>query len=129
MSFTNPKFTQLNVEIGGLRLAYAFHTETSLSLSVQSAASQLARGWIDIHYPCAGHIKAQFRGALPEPHLNPVTIREILDSLRPLVNIAPEDTFEATFFKASNQIQIAQSTGEQSMTDRIETARNFSLPK
>jgi hypothetical protein len=129
MSFADPKFGKLLFEVGSLRFAYAFHTETSLSLTVQSAASQFTRGWIDVHYPCREQIKVQFRGALAEADLNPATIREIIGALILRLEIPSGETYEANFFKASSQIQMAQSTGEEGMTDRIETVRSFTLPK
>jgi hypothetical protein len=127
MSFTDPKLTQLDFHLGVLRLLYAFHTETSLSLSVQSDASQFARGWVDIHYPCNGSTKLQIRGTLADVDLNTETVREIIGNLLTLLGIPKNETYEAVFFKASRQIQMTQSNDNESMTDRLETTRRFTL--
>src|SRR5437016_4395343 len=34
-------------------------------------------GWIDVHHPCKGHIKAQLRIALPPEHVKGITPKQM----------------------------------------------------
>ena len=129
MSFCDPKLRQLHTVVNGIELAFSFHTETSISLSARSPGSQFAKGWIDVHYPCSGHIKLQIRGALAEADLTGMTIKLIVESLMAQLSVSKEETFNAVFFSASKQMQMSQSTDADGMTDRIDTTRSFTLPK
>jgi hypothetical protein len=87
------------------------------------------RGWIDLHYPCEGHIKLQIRGSLAEDCLNPLVIQTLLPMIIKETGIDPATTYSAIFFKSSKEMHITQAVDENGMTDRIQTTRKYHLPR
>lgn len=76
-------------------------------------------GWVDIHHPCEGHIKAQLRVCLPEKYLEWEPMRDLVHQLFDLLRIPADETYEADFVAASKQVGIEQATDRHGMTDRL----------
>ena len=79
------------------------------------------RSWVDVHFPCEGHIKVLIRGALPEAYLESSKIQPIITGLLGRLGIRQDETYEATFFKPTRAIQIGSSVNREGMTDRLES--------
>jgi hypothetical protein len=116
----------ISLTIAKLTFTSSFSTETSISFNVVSG---LFRGWVDVHHPCQGHIKLQFRGALPEEYLVASKIKEVVSAIQDLLEIPVDETFEALFFKPAKIARISKSTDREGKSDRIDTSRSFNLPK
>lgn len=76
-------------------------------------------GWVDVHYPCEGHIKTQLRICLPEKYHQPEQMRELVQQLFQQLGIPDDETYEAHFVAASRQTGIEQATNRHGMTDRL----------
>ncbi len=117
MNFEEIGIGRLQFEFGKLRMFGSFASQTSASFDVQIGCSRL--GWIDVHFPCEGHIKARVKGALPADYLAPNKIQELLHRVFVELKIALEETYVAEFFTVTNQIQIQQPTNREGYSDRI----------
>jgi hypothetical protein len=68
------------------------------------------------------------RGALPEDYLEPVKIRQIISELLDKLHIEKNETYQGTFFKATNIVEIVRPVSHEGVTDRIEISRKFMPP-
>jgi hypothetical protein len=118
MEFSRPEAERIAIQMGRLRLTAAFCSPTSISLDVM--AGVYCVGWIDIHYPCEGHIKLQIRAAVPAEYLKEGSLRDFVNAIRPHLGIPAEATYEALFFEASRKIKITQPTDAEGRSDRME---------
>ena len=124
MKLFDPTIQGLRFPIIDTELSYAFSTQASVSFSVKIGGY---RGWVDVHFPCDGHIKARVRGFLPDEYLESAKLRVFVSGLLKQLKIR-EETYEATFFKATNVIEFGKSVNREAVTDRIETERKFIPP-
>ena len=108
-----------------MELEVSFCTQTSVSFSIHIGVK---RGWVDLHFPCEGHIKVQVRGAFPTHYLEPSKILRFIPLLFDHLGIATDETYEAVFFAPSQAIQTGQAVNREGMTDRIETTRSNKPP-
>jgi hypothetical protein len=76
-------------------------------------------GWLDVHYPCDGHIKAHLRVCLPERYHEWQQMRELVNQVFEELGIPADETYEADFVAASRQTGIEQATDRDGMTDRL----------
>jgi hypothetical protein len=106
----------LNLTIGTLQLTSSFCTDSSISFDVKSGGR---RGWIDVHYPCQGHIKVQIRGALPEDWLESSKLNSVISAVRRELDIPEDETFEAIFFKPTKNIGVENSVNREGVTNGI----------
>ena len=126
MNFLESGAKALRFSILGAELACAFCTQTSVSFRVKFG---LRHGWIDLHFPCQGHIKVRILAALPDELLETAKIRELVPELFRQLKIQQDETYEATFFKPAKIVEFGKSVNREGMTDRIETTRKFRPPK
>jgi hypothetical protein len=76
-------------------------------------------GWLDVHYPCEGHIKAQLRVCLPDRYHQWERMRDLVRQVFDRLGIPADETYEAHFVVASKQTEIEQATDRHGMTDRL----------
>lgn len=126
MNFLELGVEHLQFSVAAIELSCSFCTPTSASFALKTGNH---RGWIDVHFPCQGHIKLQIRGSLPEECLEFAKAKELIFALRRHLKISETETFEAVFFKPTKVFQIEQPTDREGMTDRILTTRKFSPPQ
>ncbi|HMC28759.1 MAG TPA: hypothetical protein VKM56_13305 [Verrucomicrobiae bacterium] len=107
---------QLRFSMGDAEITSSFATETSVSFKVRIGGFL---GWIDVHFPCGGHIKVQVRAALPMAWLEPAKMRELIKAILEHLGISKNETCEAVFFHPQNTIMIAQAMSRDGKTDRI----------
>lgn len=103
-------------------LACTFCTRTSASFSLKLGGF---RGWVDVHYPCQGHIKARIRGALPDTFLEAPKVQQFVAHLLRHLRINEDETYEATFFKATKVVELGKSVNREGTKDRIDIERKF----
>jgi len=125
MNFLESGAQSLRFTVMGAELICAFCTQTSVSFCVKFG---LQHGWIDVHFPCEGHIKVRIIAALPDDLLEASKIRELIPNLLGRLKIQPDETYEATCFKPTRILEIGRAVNRKGMTDRIETSRKFSPP-
>jgi hypothetical protein len=116
----NMRFSVMSAELN-----CAFCTQTSASFSVKVKGFS---GWLDVHFPCEGHVKVRIRGALPEDYLEASKIQRFVADILGQLRIQPDETYEATFFKPTKVIQMGKSVNREGVTDRIEIQRKFVPP-
>lgn len=101
----------------------SFHTASSksyiLSRQSQGLCSNRQLGWIDVHYPCDGHIKTQIRVHIPKEYHEPDKMKAMIQAILVLAGIPEDETWETAFIDASNVTVMAQTTNRDGITDRI----------
>jgi len=112
--------------IGAANLACSFCTESSASFRVEVGTRH---GWIDVHFPCNGHIKVQIRGALPKECLEPSWISQFVPAFLDYLGIAQDETYEAIFFWPTGSIAVSQPVDRTGLTDRIQTTRKLNFTR
>ena len=122
MNFLESNIRSLRFSIMTAELTCTFCTPASVSFSLKQGSS---RGWVDVHYPCEGHIKAQIRGALPDGFLEGSKVRQFVTDLLRHLRIKEDETYEATFFKPTRVVELGKSKNREVTTDRIEIERKF----
>jgi hypothetical protein len=125
MNFLESGIQNMRFPVMAAELSCAFCTQTSASFSVKVGSLS---GWVDVHFPCEGHIKVRIRGALPNDYLEASKLRQFVSDLLRQLQIQKNETCEATFFKPTKIIEIGKSVNRQGMADRIETERKFIPP-
>jgi len=125
MNFIELGIQQLHFSVGTWDLTYSFCTETSASFAVKMGG---LHGWIDVHFPCQGHIKVHIRGALPAERLDAAKIQELISELRRHLKIPPKETYEAYFFKPVNVVATVQPVDREGKSDRIGTTTTWKVP-
>ena len=126
MNFIEQGVQELRFSVGSSELACSFCTKTSASFVVQAGNH---RGWVDVHYPCHGHVKVQIRGAFPADQLDYAIIHELIVGLLLKLAIPQNETYEALFFRPTDGTVISQPVNTEGKTDRIETMRSWSTPR
>ena len=117
-----------NFDILGYRFIKAFETGSSVSYNVTPIESKglgSVTKWLEVHYPCAGHIKAQIRGTIS---VKPTEIKSFVDCILVEIGLPPGETFQLTLFDAENVMSMSQAQSTQGESDRIETTRRFDPP-
>jgi hypothetical protein len=125
MNFLESGIRNLRFSVMSAELTCAFCTQTSASFSVKMGSSC---GWVDVHFPCEGHIKVRIRGALPDDYLDASGVQQFVSELLRQLKIQKDETYEATFFKPTKVIEMGKSVNRDGMTDRIEIGRKFVPP-
>ncbi len=126
MSFERQGIEKLRITVGQLELHGSFVTRDSASFDLLIGSWRA--GWIDVHFPCQGHIKLRVRGALPADRLKPEIINELVDRVRAGLSIPANEAYEALFFKPENSISVAQPINREGETDRLVSSVKWKLP-
>src|SRR6185436_17425521 len=126
MNFLESGIPQLSFTVSKSHLSCDFCTETSASFILKMNNQ---RGWVDVHFPCHGHIKVQMRGRLPRECIDPIAVRELVEGILHHLKIPSDETYEALFFAATNLITVAQPVDREGKTDRIVSTTKWELPK
>jgi hypothetical protein len=125
MNFIDSGSQNLRFSVMSAELTGSFCTQTSAAFSVKAGSF---RGWVDVHFPCEGHIKVRIRGALPDDYLKAPTIQQFVSELLAQLKIKSDETYEATFFKPTKVIEMGKSVNREAMTDRIDIERKHIPP-
>jgi hypothetical protein len=76
-------------------------------------------GWVDVHHPCEGHIKARIRVLLPARYQTTEQMGEFVVQLFSALGFPEDETYEASFVSADHQKGIVQATDRDGLTDRL----------
>ncbi len=76
-------------------------------------------GWVDVHHPCEGHIKARLRVLLPARYHQWEQMKELVGRMFSALGIPADETYEADFVSADRQTGIEQATDRNGLTDRL----------
>ena len=76
-------------------------------------------GWLDVHHPCQGHIKAQVRVCLPDRYHEWQRMGELVREVFEHLGILPDETYEAHFVASSRQTRIEQARDRHGMVNRL----------
>ncbi len=106
------------------RAYFSFKTPNSISFDIERYSSSLCPvrqlGWIDVHYPCAGHIKVQIRVCLPqEYHDESEKMRTIANAVLNNLALPEDETYELHAFVGSETKELAQPINREGFTDRL----------
>ena len=102
-------------------LAFRSATSISFNLSRQSKSLCPARslGWIDVHFPCEGHIKTQIRVLIPKEYHEPNKLSAITRTILAIAEIPENETYDATFIDPATVTAMTQPVNRQGITDRL----------
>src|SRR4029079_11451438 len=84
-----------------LLASFAFKSSGSVSfdLGTDCGVFKLV-GWVDVHHPCEGHIKARFRVLLPARYHGPEQMRDFVQQMFSALGIPADETYEVEFVSA-----------------------------
>jgi hypothetical protein len=103
------------------RLEFSTPASKSFSLERQSGSLCPNRqlGWVEIHHPCDGHIKARIRASLPQEYHQPEKMKQIVEVLFVQAGIPADETYEAHFVSPSAEVAINRPMDRNGYSDRI----------
>jgi hypothetical protein len=100
-----------------------FHTGSSASYECTRHSASLCPhrqiGWIDIHWPCEGHISARLRIALPEEYHGWTRLEEIRRCVFHAMGIPEDETWEVECFDRQSIVRMDQRVNRDGFTDRL----------
>jgi hypothetical protein len=104
----------------------AFKSETSIAFSIgrpfvtrSGPVGSVCVGWIDVHHPCDGHIKAQLRIRIPPEYHEFDKKKNVIRTVFGALSIPLDETYEATFFSSDNVQSVQQRTNRDGIWDAI----------
>jgi hypothetical protein len=104
----------------------AFKSETSIAFSIgrpcvtrSGPVGSVCVGWIDVHHPCDGHIKAQLRVRVPAEYHDFDKKKIVIHTVFEALSIPLDETYLATFFSSDNVQCIEQRTNRDGVWDAI----------
>ena len=109
------------IDLLDLRGRFAFRTESSASFDLigRGQDGELLIGWVDVHHPCDGFIRAKVRVIVPVEHHKFEWMRDFIQRLFTALGIPPDETFEADFIGSDHQIRYESAVDRNGGTDRI----------
>lgn len=117
-------------QVLGLTARVAFRSQTSISFDLGRWTTKRSVfthvGWIDVHHPCDGHIKAHLRIQIPAKYLAFDQMKSISDLILEALAIPSDETYEAMFFTSDHQHVIEQPIDRTGVTDRLPSGRDQS---
>ena len=102
-----------------------FQTESSASFKLERHSNSLNPcrqiGWIDVHHPCEGHIKAHIKVFLPEEYQQPDTLENIQQAVFKELAIPDDVTWEVEMVGGASGtcMLISQRVDRTGMTDAL----------
>lgn len=101
--------------------SFAFKSPGSVSfdLGTEEGGGFKVVGWVDVHHPCEGHLKARFRVVLPVRYHAPEPMQGFVRTMFSALGIPADETYEAEFVCAQHRTRIEQATDRDGGTDRI----------
>ncbi|HEX8912516.1 MAG TPA: hypothetical protein VF796_09155 [Humisphaera sp.] len=103
----------------------SFHLATPSELPFMKAADASIPsafdvvGWVDVHHPCDGHIKARLRIALPAKYRVEDRKLEVVQLIFAILHIPFDETFEATFLTTDQQSVLERFRDRRGNVDRL----------
>jgi hypothetical protein len=123
MSISQFDFRKNTFTVLDLTARLSFKTASSLSFFLERQSKSLLPtrqiGWIDLHFPCDGHIKLQIRISLPSDYHSADTFRTIVSAAIAATGVPTNETYEAVLFGAAGVIMIEQPVDPGGVTDRL----------
>src|SRR5580765_3676013 len=91
-----------------LLASFAFKSPCSVSFDLGTDGGGVFNvvGWVDVHHPCEGHIKARFRVLLPARYHAWAQMRDFVQQMFTALGIPTDETYEAEFVSADHRTQI-----------------------
>lgn len=77
------------------------------------------KGFLDIHHPCDGHIKAKLRVQIPREYHTQNHMKAIVDAVFTAVGIPPDETFSPDFFYCDETTGIGRWIDRNGESDRF----------
>jgi hypothetical protein len=115
-----------------ITLIASSHTTSSICFNVVSLSPNLGArnqiGCVDVHYPCAQHIRLFIRAVLPERLLNRDALEQLGGKIKAALEIPPDETMEIDACSRKTQVGLSHSTDHMGRPGRIETTRRFKPP-
>jgi hypothetical protein len=106
-----------------LTARFNFKSASSVSFSLERHSKSLLPtrqiGWIDVHYPCQGHIKLQIRISLPTEYHTAEKLRMIVAAIVTATEVPVDEPYEVLLFAAKEPMGMAQPVNREGITDRI----------
>ena len=104
-----------------LLASFAFKSSGSVSFDLGTEGGGVFNvvGWVDVHHPCEGHIKARFRVLLPARYHALEQMPDFVQQMFSALGIPPDETYEAEFVSAHHRTGIEQVTDRDGGTDRL----------
>jgi hypothetical protein len=88
----------------------SFRTTSSISFDVEWNETDLEgkfrKGWIDVHYPCAGRVEVVIRISLNVPYPDWKSQKAIIDALLRVLGIPNKVTYEALFMSPAGSVEV-----------------------
>ena len=113
-----------------LTARFSFKTESSISFSLERHSKGLLPtrqiGWIDLHYPCDGHIKVQVRISLPSEYHADDKFRAIVTAIFAAVSVPVDETWDAVLFETRGVMETGQPVNRDGLTDRLSAQQGAS---
>jgi hypothetical protein len=118
------------LETLGVSLVLVAKTSGSVCLDIRKGNTiQRGLGWLDIHYPCDGHTRAEIRGMVPEELLKPEALRSLVTETFRWLEISANEAWELRLCSPQKQVGMSNPANAEGRADRIDTTRRFRLPK
>jgi hypothetical protein len=104
-----------------LAALFTFKSDSSISFKLGRYADSMfwSVGFVDVHYPCEGHIKAHLRVLIQKGSVSHeqrvVLVKQMFDAL----GIPKDEAYEATFIVEDVWTELHQPVNREGMTDRL----------
>ena len=104
-----------------LQASFAFKSSSSIcfDLGRLSHAGGTVFGDIQVHHPCAGHIKSFIYIHLPTRYRDSKSLIEIQKAAFRELGIPDDETYELFFYDAEDCLSIVQPVNREGITDRV----------
>ncbi len=92
--------------------------DDNITVELDQQAVFNACGWVTVHHPCQGHLKARVHAAVPDECLTTERIQKLVLELFALLDIPSDETYEVLCFKATEQVSMVKCIDREGKTDR-----------
>jgi len=120
------------MKLFGIEAKQVFQTMGSVSFALQRAASQgipglgttavlIEEGWIDVHYPCDGHIKARIRIVFLNQQMSSFRESDLFGEIKALfeqLGIPCDETYEVDFIEVKRNMRAVNPKDRHGQQDR-----------
>ncbi len=106
-----------------LRAHFHFKSETSVGFQLGSIPkgqhSYVVFGALQVHHPCAGHIRAQLYAQLPMRYSDPQLLRQLCEATFRELGVPADETYELHYTDAADGVQMSQRFNREGLVDAI----------